>query len=155
LGQGSARNRTQMTAAQAAHAASELRYKHIIDSAADIIYRTDVKGRFTYVNPAGVRAMRWTRNDLIGRDYLSLIRSDYQDAARAFYEKQGADRIPSTYFEFPAVTSAGDDVWIGQHVQPLMEGERLVGFQAVARDVSDRVRAQRELQRMRDAALET
>ena len=155
LGQGSARTRTEMTAAQAAHAASELRYKHIIDSAADIIYRTDVKGRFTYVNPAGVRAMRWTRNDLIGRDYLSLIRSDYQDAARAFYEKQGADRIPSTYFEFPAVTSAGDDVWIGQHVQPLMEGERLVGFQAVARDVSDRVRAQRELQRMRDAALET
>jgi signal transduction histidine kinase/DNA-binding response OmpR family regulator len=46
-------------------------------------------------------------------------------------------------------------VWIGQHVQLLTEGQDLIGFQAVARDISERMRIQHELQRMRDTALET
>jgi PAS domain S-box-containing protein len=142
-------------AAQAARDDSEVRYKQIIDAAADIIYRTDVKGRFVFVNPAAIRVTRWSRDELIGRSYLTLIRPDRRDDARAFYERQAAKRIPSTYYDFPMVTADGQEVWIGQHVQLLVEGVRIVGFQAVARDINHRIRIQNELQRMRDAALET
>jgi two-component system, sensor histidine kinase and response regulator len=161
LGQWSVRSRHQLThaiadreAAEAARAESEVRYKQIIDAAADIIYRADAKGHFTFVNPAATSVMKWSRDELIGRNYLSLIRPDYRSAAQAFYEKQIAERIPSTYFDFPALTADGREVWIGQHVQLLSDGERLLGFQAVARDISERMRVEHELGRMRDAALE-
>jgi PAS domain S-box-containing protein len=142
-------------AAQAAYAASEVRFRQIIDAAADIIYRTDPLGRFIFVNPAAIRVLKWSRDDLIGRDYLSLIRPDYQQTVREFYQKQAQERTPNTYFDFPAVAADGQEVWIGQHVQLLTEGDRIVGFQAVARDISGRVRIQNELQQTRDAALET
>jgi PAS domain S-box-containing protein len=142
-------------AAQAARDESEVRYKQIIDAAADIIYRTDDKGRFIFVNPAAIRVTKWSREDLIGRNYLTLIRPDRRAAAREFYETQAAKRIPSTYYDFPIVTADGQEVWIGQHVQLLIEGIRIVGFQAVARDINHRIRIQDELQRTCDAALET
>ena len=141
-------------AAQAAYAASEVRFRHIIDAAADIIYRTDARGRFIFVNPAAIRALKWSRDDLIGRDYLSLIRPDHQRIVREFYEKQAHELIPSTYFDFPAVAADGQEIWIGQHVQLLTDSDGIVGFQAVARDISGRIRQQRELQQTCDAALE-
>jgi PAS domain S-box-containing protein len=169
LGQWSFRNKHQLThananlrsaiaerqAAQAAYAESEMRYKHLIDSAADIIYRTDVRGRFMFVNPAAVHVTKWSTDDLIGREYLSLIKPDFQSRVQSFYAKQAHERNPSTYFDFPILTADGREVWIGQHVQLLTEGERVIGFQAVARDISERMRIQHELQQMRDAALET
>ena len=142
-------------AAQAARDDSEVRYKQIIDAAADIIYRTDVKGRFVFVNPAAIRLTRWSRDELIGRSYLTLIRPDRREDVRAFYERQATKRIPSTYYDFPMVTADGQEVWIGQHVQLLVDGVRIIGFQAVARDINHRIKTEQELQRMRDAALET
>jgi CheY-like chemotaxis protein len=46
-------------------------------------------------------------------------------------------------------------VGIGQHVRQLTDAEGIIGFQAVARDISGRVRLQNERQQTRDAALET
>ena len=142
-------------AEQMAHAASEVRFRQIVDAAADVIYRTDAQGRFIFVNPAAIRVTKWSRDALIGRSYLSLIRPDYQSSAQEFYKKQLEERIPSTYLDFPMLTADGQEVWIGQHVQLLTEGERVIGFQAVARDISQPVRMQQDAQRMRDAALET
>jgi PAS domain S-box-containing protein len=53
---------------------------------------------------------------------------------------------PSTYFEFPAVTSDGNEVWLGQSVQIITEGDQITGFQAVARDITERRKVQEELQ---------
>ena len=145
----------ERTAAQAARDESEVRYRQIVDAADDIIYRTDSEGHFTLVNPAASKIMGWSREELIGRNYLTLIRPDYQAAARAFYWKQLEERTPSTYYDFPAITADGQEVWIGQHVQLLIDHGHVVGCQAVARDISARIRVQQELQRMRDAALET
>jgi PAS domain S-box-containing protein len=145
----------ERTAAQTARAESEKRYRQIFDAAADIIYRTDVEGNFTLVNPAASRIMKWSSDELVGRHYLTLIRPDFQAAARDFYLKQVTEGIPSTYFDFPAITADGQEVWIGQHVQLITEHGRLVGCQAVARDISAPIRTQQELQRMLDAALET
>jgi PAS domain S-box-containing protein len=169
LGQRSVRRRHELThanenlrsaiaerqAAQAAYAESEIRYKHLIDSAADIIYRTDARGRFVFVNPAAIRVTKWSRDDLIGREYLSLIRPDFRSKAQAFYASQARERKSSTYFDFPILTAENEEVWIGQHVQLRQEGDQIVGFEAVARDITERIRIQHDLQRMRDAALET
>jgi PAS domain S-box-containing protein len=117
---------------------SEERYKQLVDQARDIVYRADAQGRFTFVNPTAVRMMRYSQAELIGMSYLNLIRPDFRERARRFYQQQFLDRIPNTYFEFPAVAKDGAEVWIGQNVQPVIEQERVVGFQAFARDITER-----------------
>jgi hypothetical protein len=123
----------------------EARYRRLTEQATDIIYNCDLHGRFTYVNPTATRLMQYTEQEMLGRHFLTLIRSDYQQRAGDFYERQRRDTIRSTYFEFPALAKDGSDVWLGQSVQIVDENGRPVGFQAIARDITARLALEEQL----------
>ena len=128
--------------AEHARAASDRRYQFFVDQASDIIYRTDPAGRFTFVNVAAACIMHYSEAEMIGRHFLEFIRPDHRRAVERFYGRQFVRRIPSTYFEFPALTKDRVDVWLGQSVQLLTDRGRIFGFQAVVRDITDRKRAE-------------
>jgi two-component system, sensor histidine kinase and response regulator len=131
---------------------SEEGYKQIVNDASDLIYRADAAGHFTFCNPTAARIMRRPEADLIGRHYLELIPPDQQQAAARFYGRQFVDMVPSTYYEFSAVTGDGSEVWLGQSVQIITDGDQITGFQAVARDITAQKHAEEELQRAKEAA---
>jgi PAS domain S-box-containing protein len=131
------------------------RYEHLIENANDIIYRADYRGRFTYVNPAAERITGYQQNELIGRHFLDLIDIEYRDVADYFYRTQFTSREPSTYFEFPMITKSGTRIWIGQNVLSLIDGERVTGYEAVARDITAGKHMEWELAQARDAAIES
>src|SRR6185503_18312221 len=122
--------------AEQALRASEERLRHIVEHAQDLIYYCDADGRFTYVNPTAARVMQYEERELLGRHFLTLIRADYQRAAADLYRRQLAEGTPTTYFEFPAVMRTGHNLWLGQHVQPVYDGPRVVGVHAIARDIT-------------------
>lgn len=126
---------------------SEERYRRFVENAADIIYRTDGEGRFLYVNPASLRAFGYTEKEFTGKHYLELFHPDFRNKARQFYATQFFNGQFTSYLEFPAVTKDGHEFWLGQNVQPLMEEGQIVGFQAVARDITERVLAEQALRR--------
>jgi PAS domain S-box-containing protein len=131
------------------------RYRHIVENANDIIYQADHRGFFTYVNPAAMRITGFDENELLGLHYLDLIDPDYREAAEAFYRGQFQAREEVTYFEFPMVTKAGTRIWIGQMVMTISDGGQIAGYEAVARDITERKGIEQELQRARDAAIES
>jgi PAS domain S-box-containing protein len=131
------------------------RYRHIIENANEIIYRADHRGTFTYVNPAAMRITGYDEDELIGRHYLELIDPDYRDAAAHFYSHQFATRTPSTYFEFPMIAKSGMRIWMGQNVLTVVDEDRVVGYEAIARDITTRKGIEDELARTRDAALQS
>jgi PAS domain S-box-containing protein len=135
----------QLEQADLARTASDRRYQFFVDQATDIIYRTDPTGQFTFVNAAALRIVHYTEAEMIGRRFTEFVRPDYRQAAERFYGRQFVRKTPSTYFEFPALAKDGRDVWLGQNAQLLTEGERVVGFQAVVRDITDRKRAEDRL----------
>jgi PAS domain S-box-containing protein len=128
---------------------SEGRYRQLVENAQDIIYRTDTWGFFTYVNPVATRVTGWPPEKIIGKHFLELIREDHRERVEAHLKVQFRDRVNSTYDEFVAVTRGGDEIWIGQNVQLLTEGSKVMGFQAVARDITRRKRAEEALERER------
>lgn len=72
---------------EAALRASEERLRHIVEHAQDLIYSCDIGGRFTYVNAAAARVMKYEESELIGRQILTLIREDYRATAGELYAK--------------------------------------------------------------------
>jgi PAS domain S-box-containing protein len=117
-------------------------YRLLVTKANDIIYRTDPMGWFTFVNPVAMRIMKYTEQELLGRRFVELIHPDYRDAAERFYGRQFVRRRPSTYYEFLALAKDGTEIWIGQNVQILQEEGKVIGFQAVARDITERKHAE-------------
>lgn len=117
---------------------SEERYRQIVESSQDIIYRTDANGRFSYVNPVAERLLGYPKDEVIGKSYLSLILREDRSEAAEFYQRQFSEKIESTYYEFPALRKNGKEIWLGQNVQLVLEDGEVKGFQSVARDITER-----------------
>lgn len=134
---------------------SESRFRQIVENASDIIYRADTEGHFTYVNPTALNIMGFKDEaEVLGRNYLELARPEWKTKLKRFYVRQFLRGEESTYFEFEAIAQDGHDLWIGQNVQILKEGEKVVGFQAVARDITKLKQTQEALSLARDQALD-
>ena len=130
-------------------------YRHLVESATDIMYSCDPNGILTYINPTVRKVIGYTEEELIGKDFLSTVDPEYHPAATAFYKAQFESRAPNTYYEFPVIARNGARVWLGQNVQTLIEDDWVIGFQGVARDISDRKKMEEQLAQARDSAVES
>lgn len=135
---------------------SEIRYRQIVENASDIIYRTDDGGRFTYINPPGLRIMGFSSDaEVLGKYYLELAAPDARRPMRQFYAHQLQTQTANSYYEFIAITADKREIWLGQNVQIIKAGDKVVGFQAVARDITERKQVEKALAQARDQALES
>ena len=136
--------------AEARLAARDEQYRQVVELAGDIIYRTDRHGRFTFCNQAFITSLHYSRPELIGRSFLKLVRQDKRRETQRFYVRQFVEKQKSVYLELPVVDAHGKERWIGQNVQLLLEGGRLVGYQSIAREITEQKRAEFELERSRN-----
>lgn len=136
---------TKWKTAEKALLESEERYKQLVENATDIIYWTDDKGQLTFVNPMGTRTLGYTLNEFTGKHYLDFIHPDYRTDVEYHYNTQFTKKTPNTYYEFPTYTKDGRELWLGQNVQLIIEENKVAGFQAVGRDITERKQADEKI----------
>jgi diguanylate cyclase (GGDEF)-like protein/PAS domain S-box-containing protein len=127
---------------------SEERAKYLIEHAYELIYRTDERGNLIFVNPTCVESLGFSEKELVGRHYLSLIKPEWREATEKYYLRQLVKKIPNAYLEVPVMAKDGREIWLGQNTQLVLEQGRVVGFQAIARDITERKHALEELQNL-------
>ncbi|OPY89165.1 MAG: Sporulation kinase E [Syntrophaceae bacterium PtaU1.Bin231] len=136
---------------------NERRYRYLVENSSDIIYTTDLRGTLTYVNPAMERVTGYAIRQMFGHSVYNLVRTDYREPMKQFHHRLLSERNASAYFEFPIVTIDGTEKWLGQEMQMIYEKSETVGYQATARDITDRLKAgeeQREREKL-SAIVET
>ena len=124
---------------------SQDRYKTLVESAIEIIYQTDHRGHFTFVNPVVTRVLGFSPEECVGRHYLDLVAPEAREETRAFYRAQVAQRTATSYLQLPVITKTGERAWLGQNVQLMFDGDRITGFHAYALDITERHRAEEAL----------
>ena len=140
------RDVTERAASEEALAVSEDRYSHLFALAADIIFEADTEGYFRYVNPQTLVVFEYQRDEVIGRRFTEFVRADYRPQIVEHYYRQTRDGITNSYVEFPALTKSGREVWLGQNAWIITDAAgRYIGMQAVARDITERRRAEEAL----------
>ena len=134
---------------------SEARFRQIVENASDVIYRVDSNGYITYANPATMRILGYeSERDMVGKHYLELVAPEARPQVKHFYFRQFLSKTPITYHELPIIAGDASETWLGQKVQLIYEGDQIMGFQAVARDITAIKQAQDSLRLARDQALE-
>jgi len=134
---------------------NEARFRQIVENASDLIYRVDSNGCITYANPSVLRVLGYkSEKDVLGRYYLDLATPEMRHKIKRTYKHQFVSKTPTTYHEFPVTAADGREIWLGQNVQLIYEAERIVGFQALARDITAIRLANEALRIARDQALE-
>ncbi|MDO9301303.1 MAG: PAS domain S-box protein, partial [Anaerolineales bacterium] len=142
---GVARDITESKQAQQALLESQKMYREVVENASDIIYSTDRNGKFTYANPAALRVVGYSLEELRKLSYLDIILPDYRRKVQTTYFRQFLGKLPSPYVEFPFQTNSGEVRWFGQNASPVVEGQSIVGFQVIARDITERKHAEKRL----------
>ena len=117
---------------------SETRYRQIIETAEDMIYRLTPSGRVTFANAAAAKLVGRPAEECLGMHFLAFTRKDFRAQAISFYRDQIEQKIPVTYIELPIVTENDGEIWVGQNVQLVFEGDEVLEVQAVGRDVTQR-----------------
>jgi PAS domain S-box-containing protein len=115
-------------------------YRRLFDTLADMVYCSDEDGHVEFMNETLVRMLGYSRADMAVRSMAELAREDFRERVEQSHREQIEQRQPSSYIEFPLAAKDGSEVWIAQHASLVEDGGRVIGTQAVARDITARVR---------------
>ncbi|RMH71381.1 MAG: response regulator [Cyanobacteria bacterium J007] len=123
------------SAALSALQASEARYRAIVEDQTELICRFDANGNLTFANEAYRRYFELDRCELNGGSHLPLS----PDLERDLSESAAIER------ESSLVMSNGETRWQQWSERAIFDDrDRLLEFQAVGRDITERKRAEEE-----------
>lgn len=126
---------------------SELRYRHLIETARDVIYFLDPNGIITLMNSAFETLTGWKRDDWIGKSFTDLIHTD--DLATVQYSfKQGLNGVCMPVYEI-RIKFANGEYHAGElTASPIEEDGVIKGIMGIARDVTERKELEGRMQQM-------
>jgi PAS domain S-box-containing protein len=130
-------------------AALQQRWTDLVANASDVILTWDLKGRLTSLNKTGQStlglseevAQRHMLRDIVAPESASVV-----DSLVGWLQK------PAERIEIEVVSSSGQRIPLELNVQAMFEHREHVGFQAIARDMTQHKRVERALRDARDAA---
>ena len=129
--------------AEEALRSSELRYRMLVEQVRDVIFATDLEGRFQSLNPAFEAMTGWPCHEWIGRTFVELMEpSSVWQAMNSFRDALSGHR--STYSEYNVRTKWGHTITVEASSEGVRVDGRMVGTVGVARDVTQRKHADAE-----------
>ena len=124
---------------------SEERYRELFENANDIVYTHDLEGNFTSLNQAGERITGWTREDILSMNIRDVLAPEFLDLARRMMALKVAGEPPRIY-KVDVKGKFGQRVALELSTRVVKHDGKPVAIQGIARDVSDRRRAEEALQ---------
>jgi PAS domain S-box-containing protein len=136
---------TQRVQTQQALQEAEAHYRSLVENAVDMIYCLDRQRKVTYASPQLLRALGYTRKELLGRPSESFIAEEDRGKARTALERRmRGERVPP--YEFGLVRRDGTCVPVEIVANAIYSSAgEIVGIQGMLRDTTDRQRASQAL----------
>ncbi len=139
---------TSRKRAEAALQASEERFRMIAESSADLIFQLDLEGRITYCSPA-VHAYGYRLAQIMHRSFASFVPPhELNRAADALHRVNAGESI--SLFEISVLKADGSAAECEVSATPVMMEGRVVGIQGIARNITERKRAEEAIRQSRE-----
>lgn len=131
--------------------ASERLHRYLVESSPDLIFTLDAQARFSYLNPRIEDLLGYSRNQLLRRPFMSLVMPEDLERIESLLASQ--HESPSTGFSVelrlrrPALDGSGAGfITVAMQGLPMLGRDggdsRYIGLYGVARDISERKRAE-------------
>ena len=142
---GIARDITEQRLSQKALRESEERYRELFENSRDAIYVHDLGGRYVSVNRAAELLSGFDRQEILGKHYSNFIAPrNLKNARENFCRK--LDVPVETIYEAEVVCKNGHRIPVEISSRMIYREGHAVGVQGIARDITERKRAQQTLQ---------
>lgn len=125
---------------------SEEKLRDVIDTSSDAIVWVDTTGKITLVNKKGFEVTGFSEKDLVGKAFMNveaLTQESKEKILESFMKRlEGIDTPP---YEVEIVTKNGEGVPFELGASLIREGDRIVGVQAIFRDLRERKKMEEKL----------
>jgi PAS domain S-box-containing protein len=151
-----ARLKEQRRQAEEAEAEREKQVRLLLDSTAEAIYGVDLEGGCTFVNPACVQMLGYkSEEDLLGKDMHDLIHHTYPDGTpyptEDCHVRQATMAGKSSHIDNEVHWRAdGSSFPVEYWSHPIRRNDEIIGSVVTFFDITERVKAEEELQHYRD-----
>jgi len=123
---------------------SEEKYRDLVENINDVIFITDAKGTFTYLNPAVQSILNYTPKELMGKALDQLVTPEDVAVARSDFKKLLSGSVEVR--EYRLLNKAGEVRWVRASGRPIIKGGRFIGLRGVFADITESKRLQTQLQ---------
>lgn len=134
-------------------------YRTLVENARDVIFTLSADGVFTSLNPIFQEATGWPPEEWVGKPFSDLLHPDDLPMALGLWQQILHGEAPPL-FEVHLISAFGEPVAAEILVTPHLQDRRVVSVFGIARNVTERKRAEEERRRAEAAeagrrALET
>ena len=129
-------------------AASEKKYRTLVEHVPDVIYSLDSKGHFIEVNPALTHLLGYSRDELMGESFRKVVHpDDLEKASHSFEELVKGERDRTLGLQLRLVTKEGD-IKIGElNARALYDRKgSLLRTEGIVRDITRRKQQEENLE---------
>ncbi len=128
---------------EAALRENEQRYRALFENANDIIYTQDFEGNLISVNKVASTILGYTREELLDLNIARMIAPEQREKARRTLKlREAGENIPPYRLEL--IAKDGRRVVLEINAQIISQDGKPVALHGVARDVTERMRAEAE-----------
>ena len=146
------KKQTEIIRRQLEHeSALEAKYRELFENAHDIIFTCDLQGKITSINHAGETITGFSRQELIGINFDSLI-SDESKQKLIHWQNKIFSNQQTTPIELEVTGKNHKKSVLELNGRLMYENGAPTGLQFIARDITERKQALVDLQKAKDAA---
>ena len=131
------------------------RYMDLFENANDVIYTHDMTGRLLTINRAGEVMTGYSRDELLKMTIFDLALPARRAVVSGWLQKLSAGEPTRPTFDSELLSKAGRIIPFEVSIRVIMEGERITAVEGVARDITERKRAEADLAAAHKRLVET
>ncbi len=133
----------------------EQQYRSVIENVREVIFQIDLRGNWTFLNPAWTSLTGFAVSASLGQFFISFVDSEDRTALTNDFVRLIAQKHPHYQGELRYIAADGSTRWVEAHAQMTYRADGgFDGAFGVLTDVSERRLAEQELARQRDFALQ-
>ena len=125
--------------------ASERKYRQLAETAQDYIVIHDLEGKIIYINRAGLTFSGYEEEEILHHPVADFVPPDQRDAFLKRREKREKGDHQRHLYQTEFVNKAGERVPVEVSSSPIVSDGKVESVLLVARDVRERVKAERAL----------
>ncbi len=126
---------------------SERLYNSLVETAQDLIWRCDKKGRYVYLNKSWENVFGYTLSEMLGKPFINFLEKSFKKKDKDTFNRLLIEKGSLNNYETIHCKKNGDPIYLLFNAQTILDKQgNAIGTQGTAQDITKRILDQKRIE---------